>query len=55
MDKVVARLDWVSQINRTTNWPYGKNGRTMVWYGNMFHLASQWLDSSHADFRGRPS
>jgi len=55
MDKVVARLDWVSQINRTTNWPYGKNGRTMVWYGNMFHLASQWLDATHADFRGRPS
>ena len=55
MDKVVARLDWVSQINRTTNWPYAKNGRTMVWYGNMFHLANHWLDTSHADFRGRLS
>ena len=53
MDKVLARLDWVSQINRTTNWPYGRNGRSMPWYGNMFHLASQWLDSSDPAFQGR--
>lgn len=55
LDKVLARLDWVSQISRTTGWPYAKNSRSMPWFGNMFHMANYWLDSSHPAFQGRPS
>jgi ABC-type transport system substrate-binding protein len=55
LDKVLARLDWVSQITRTTNWNYTRNGRSMIWFGNMFHLASYWLDANDAAFQGRPS
>jgi len=25
----------------------------MIWFGNMFHLASYWLDSSDPSFQGR--
>jgi ABC-type transport system substrate-binding protein len=53
LDKVLARLDWISQITRSTNWPYGRNTRKMIWFGNMFHLASYWLDSSDPSFQGR--
>ena len=53
LDKVLARLDWVSQITRTTGWNYGRNTRPMIWFGNMFHLASYWLDSSDPAFQGR--
>jgi peptide/nickel transport system substrate-binding protein len=53
LDKVLARLDWVTQITRTTNWTYGRNTRRMIWFGNMFHLASYWLDSSDPSFQGR--
>jgi peptide/nickel transport system substrate-binding protein len=55
LDKVLARLDWVSQISRTTGWNYGRNVRSMIWFGNMFHLANYWLDSSDPSFEGRPS
>jgi peptide/nickel transport system substrate-binding protein len=55
LDKVLARLDWVSQITRTTGWNYGRNTRSMIWFGNMFHLASYWLDASDPTFGGRPS
>jgi ABC-type transport system substrate-binding protein len=55
LDKVLARLDWVSQITRTTGWNYGRNVRSMIWFGNMFQLASYWLDSSDPSFEGRPS
>ena len=53
LDKVLARLDWVSQITRTTNWNYGRNTRPMIWFGNMFHLANYWLDSSDPAFQDR--
>jgi peptide/nickel transport system substrate-binding protein len=53
LDKVLARLDWVSQIARSTGWNYGRNVRSMIWFGNMFHLANYWLDSSDPAFQGR--
>ncbi len=55
LDKVLARLDWVTQITRTTGWNYGHNSRSMIWFGNMFHLANLWLDSSNPAYQGRPS
>ena len=53
LDNVLARLDWISQIARSTGWNYGRNVRQMIWFGNMFHLASYWLDSSDPTFQGR--
>jgi peptide/nickel transport system substrate-binding protein len=53
LDKVLARLDWICQIARTTGWNYGRNVRSMIWFGNMFHLANYWLDSSDPAFQGR--
>ena len=54
LDKVLARLDWVSQIGRMNYWPYLRNGRLIPLYGCLFHLASQWLDRSHPTYQRRP-
>jgi len=54
LDNVLARLDWVSQINRSNSWPYGKNGRQLPWFGNMFHLANNWFDCTDPTYQGRP-
>jgi ABC-type transport system substrate-binding protein len=55
LDKVLARLDWVTQMTRTTGWKYARNSRSMIWFGNMFHLANYWLDASDPAFQGRAS
>jgi len=54
VDKVVARLDWVSNDYLTTRWPYHKNRHPDPWFGNTHHFASEWLDHSDPTFQGRP-
>jgi len=54
LDKVLGRLDWISSIRRSTSWPYAKNNREEPWFGNLFHLANNWLDRTDPAFQGRP-
>jgi len=55
LDNVVARLDWVGQISRSTRWPYLKNHRYAPWMGDLYCKADLWLDSNDPTFRGRPT
>jgi peptide/nickel transport system substrate-binding protein len=54
LDNVVARLDWVSEIDRGTQWPYLKNQHYAPWFGDLFNKANVWLDSNDPTFQGRP-
>jgi len=53
LDNVVARLDWVAEIDRGTRWPYCKNQQYAPWFGDAFHSADVWLDSNDPTFQGR--
>ena len=53
LDNVVARLDWVAEIDRGTRWPYCRNQQYAPWYGDAFHTADLWLDSNDPTFQGR--
>jgi len=55
LDKVVARLDWISENDRGTIWPYLKNQQYAPWYGDLFSKADVWLDSNAPTFQGRPA
>jgi ABC-type transport system substrate-binding protein len=55
LDNVVARLDWVSEIDRGTQWPYLKNQQYAPWFGDLFNKANVWLDSNDPTFQGRPA
>ncbi len=55
LDNVVARLDWVAEIDRGTRWPYVKNQQYAPWFGDLFSKADVWLDSTDPSFQGRPS
>jgi peptide/nickel transport system substrate-binding protein len=55
LDKVVARLDWVSDIATGMLWPYLKNRWYSAWYGDTYQHADTWLDSTDPTFQGRPS
>jgi peptide/nickel transport system substrate-binding protein len=55
LDKVAARLDWVSEIYRGMRWPYVKNRWYSAWYGDTYQQADTWLDSTDPTFQGRPS
>jgi hypothetical protein len=55
LDNVVARLDWVAEIDRGTRWPYVKNHQYAPWFGDLFSKADPWLDSNHPTFQGRPA
>ena len=53
LDKVVARLDWVAEIDVGTRWPYVKNQQYAPWFGDAFSAVNRWLDSSDPTFQGR--
>jgi ABC-type transport system substrate-binding protein len=55
LDNVVARLDYVSLINRGTRWPYCKNMQYAPWFGDIYCRADVWLDSNDPTFQGRPA
>jgi peptide/nickel transport system substrate-binding protein len=55
LDKVVARLDYISIINRGTRWPYCKNMEYAPWMGDLYCRADVWLDSNEPTFQGRPA
>jgi peptide/nickel transport system substrate-binding protein len=55
LDKVVARLDWASDITRGMLWPYLKNRWYSAWFGDTYQHADTWLDSTDPTFQGRPS
>jgi peptide/nickel transport system substrate-binding protein len=55
LDTVVARLDWVAEIDRGMRWTYVKNLRRAPWFGDNFQWADVWLDSTDPSFQGRPS
>ncbi len=55
LDNVLARLDWTSGIGLHARWPYWRNRKPQPWFGETFHLANEWLDSTHATFQGRPA
>jgi len=55
LDNVVARLDWVAEIDRGTRWPYCKNQQYAPWFGDLFSKVNLWLDSSDPTFQGRPA
>jgi len=54
LDKVQARLEWISNIARWAEWPYRRNRRPQPWFGYLFNLANEWLDQEHPTFQGRP-
>jgi hypothetical protein len=53
LDNVVARLDWISEIERGVRWPYTKNVRRSPWLGDTYQLVNTWLDSNNPTFQGR--
>ena len=53
LDKVVARLDWISENDRGTIWPYLKNQQYAPWFGDLHTKANVWLDASDPTFQGR--
>jgi ABC-type oligopeptide transport system substrate-binding subunit len=55
LDKVLAKLDWMCSIALWAQWPYRRNRRVQPWFGETFHLANEWLDSTHPTFEGRPA
>ena len=55
LDNVVARVDWVAPVDRTTLWTYVKNFKSTPWFGNHFHLANLWLDQTDLNYSGRPA
>ena len=55
LDKVAARIDWVSYVARSTNWPYRKNGRPNPWFGTTWQRANEWLDKTDPTYEGRPA
>jgi peptide/nickel transport system substrate-binding protein len=55
LNNVVARLDWVSEIERGTRWPYSKNQQYNPWFGDNFLKADLWLDSNDPAYQGRPT
>jgi peptide/nickel transport system substrate-binding protein len=55
LDNVVARLDWISENDRGTMWPYLKNQQYAPWFGDLFNKANVWLDSNDPTFQGRPA
>ncbi len=54
LDKVLARLDWISNVARWAEWPYHRNRRPQPWFGYLFNLANEWLDREHPTYQGRP-
>jgi peptide/nickel transport system substrate-binding protein len=55
LDNVVARLDWVSAIDRGNRWPYERNQDYAPWFGLLCEKANMWLDSNDPTFQGRPT
>ena len=55
LDNVVARLDYISLVNRGTRWPYCKNMQYAPWFGDIYCRADVWLDSNDPTFQGRPA
>jgi peptide/nickel transport system substrate-binding protein len=53
LDSVLARLDWMAEINAALRWPYVRNRSKDPWFGNAFHLADTWLDSEDPLYQGR--
>jgi ABC-type transport system substrate-binding protein len=53
LDNVVARLDWISEIERGVRWAYTKNVRRSPWLGDTYQLVNTWMDSSDPTFQGR--
>jgi ABC-type oligopeptide transport system substrate-binding subunit len=54
LDSVLARLDWIAEINAALRWPYVRNHYVSPWFGNAFHMADMWLDSQDPLYQGRP-
>jgi len=55
LDNVAARLDWISEIDVGTRWPYVKNQQYAPWFGDTFSKADVWLDHNDPTFQGRPA
>ncbi len=53
VDKVAARLELVSPASPSTHWSYLKNTVGVPWYGNAFHRADVWVDTSDGTYQGR--
>jgi peptide/nickel transport system substrate-binding protein len=53
LDSVVARLDWLAEINVPVHWPYVRNNWGSPWYGNSFHDADMWIDTQDPLYQGR--
>jgi peptide/nickel transport system substrate-binding protein len=53
LDSVLARLDWLAEINAGLRWPYVRNRYLSPWFGNAFHMANMWLDVEHPLYQGR--
>jgi peptide/nickel transport system substrate-binding protein len=54
LDSVLARLDWLAEINVPIHWPYVRNTWGSPWYGNSFHDADMWIDTQDPLYQGRP-
>jgi peptide/nickel transport system substrate-binding protein len=55
LDNVVARLDFLSEVDRGTQWPYLKNQHYAPWFGDLHSKANVWLDSTDPTYEGRKS
>ncbi len=53
LDNVVARLDFLSEIDRGTQWPYLKNQAYAPWFGDLHSKANVCLDSTDPTYQGR--
>jgi peptide/nickel transport system substrate-binding protein len=53
--EIVPGYRYFNDIGRSLRRPYTKNARNWPWFGPAYWFANVWLDSTHADFSGRPS
>ncbi len=53
--EIVPGMRYFNDIGRSLRRPYVKNPREWPWFGPAYWYANVWLDSTHADFQGRPA
>ena len=53
LDKVLARLDYVTPTNLWVAWPYYRNFQPSPFFGQSYRLANAWIDRDDPSYNGR--
>jgi len=53
LEKVLARLDYVTPTNLWVAWPYYRNFQPSPFFGESFRLANAWIDREDPSYKDR--